>query len=74
MLAGRTNIKVGTHVRIKGVAGEDHFLNGLTGIVTHPFAFGCTDKAWVGIRLDEDCSNTSYGEKINLHKKNIEEL
>tara|TARA_Y100000389_G_C17468324_1_gene527804 strand:- start:5979 stop:6143 length:165 start_codon:yes stop_codon:yes gene_type:complete len=34
-------------------------LNGLEGEVTHPFAFGSTDKNWLGIWLDN-------GEKCNV--------
>ena len=52
MEAGKSNIKVGTYVKIKGVKGEDSFLNGKRGTVTHPFAFGATGKNWIGIVID----------------------
>ena len=50
MLAGKSNYKVNTKIRIKGMKGEDRFLNGLTGTLTHPFgAFTTGD---VGVYLD----------------------
>ena len=52
MNAGQTNIKVGTKVKIKQIKGEDADLSGKTGTVTHPFAFGCAGKNWVGIWID----------------------
>lgn len=66
MKAGQTELDVGTKVVIKGIRGEDKFLNGMIGWVTHPFAFGCTDKGWVGIRLDEQFTNMIYGDKCNV--------
>ena len=54
MNAGQTKIKVGTKVRLQNIIDKDFKeLNGLTGTVTHPFAFGCTLKGWVGIWFDE---------------------
>ena len=53
MKAGQTNIEVGTEVVICNMTGEDAPLNGFTGTVTHPFYFGCTDKDWVGIYLND---------------------
>ena len=54
MLAGETNIKVGTRVKIKGITDPDDIrLNGYRGKVTHPFASGETSKGWVGIWLDD---------------------
>jgi hypothetical protein len=53
MKAGQTELKVGTRVQLQDIKGEDKYLNGLIGSVTHPFAFGETKKGWVGIRLED---------------------
>lgn len=71
MKAGQTELEVGTKVRIKGITGQDACLNGITGTVTHPFAFGCTDKEWIGIYSDE---YTPYGYKLNVTEKEVELL
>lgn len=55
MKAGNSKLEVGTKVVLQNIKDVDfEFLNGLTGKVTHPFAFGCTAKGWVGIRLEND--------------------
>lgn len=64
MNAGQTNIEVGRNVEIKNIKGEDSFLNGMTGKVTHPFGMGCTSKNWVGIYLDDTTS--PYGDTVNI--------
>ena len=66
MKAGQSKIDVGARIKIKGIRGEDSFLNGLVGSVTHPFAFGETKKGWVGVWLDAGNSNTSYGGQVNI--------
>ena len=71
MKAGQTNIEVGTHIRIKGVTGEDSDLNELTGRVTHPFAFGCTQKGWIGIYLDDENSGF-LDNKVNIRETELQ--
>lgn len=68
--AGQTDLLVGDKVVIKLPKNDEDYgdLNGKTGTVTHPFAFGETKKGYVGIYLDENCS---YGDKINIHTKNL---
>lgn len=66
MKAGQTNIEVGTRVKIKNLTGEDKTLNGMTGTVTHPFAFGCTKKGWVGVWLDSTTAVMPYGGQMNI--------
>jgi hypothetical protein len=74
MKAGQTNIEVGTLVEIINVKGEDKHLNGLKGTVTHPFAFGCTERDWVGVWLDAGQSNMPYGANCNVTVKEIKVL
>lgn len=69
MKAGQTNYEVGAKARIKGVKGKDQCLNGHTGTLTHPFAFGETKKGWLGFRCDKF---TAYGYEFNIHKSEIE--
>lgn len=69
MKAGQTEINVNTKVEIKGITGEDSDLNGLTGMATHLFAFGCTDKGWVGIYLDQ--KGIYADDKVNVNSKNV---
>jgi len=72
MLAGETSIKVGTKVRIKGIVDlDDVVLNGQTGKVTHPFAFGGTGKNWIGIWLDDP---SIYNGQCNVRASEIEVL
>jgi len=66
MKAGQTNLRVGTKVQIQNIKGENENLNGFTGSVTHPFAFGETKKGWVGIWLDANQPYTPYGENCNV--------
>lgn len=67
MKAGQTDLEVGTRVELCNIKDEDVLdLNGLRGMVTHPFAFGCTDKGWVGIWLDAGVSATPYGGQCNV--------
>lgn len=72
MKAGQTEIKIGQRVRIKNIKGEDKFLNGLQGTATHPFAFGCTDKGWIGVYLEGGNSLTPYGGKANVRVSEID--
>jgi hypothetical protein len=51
MNCGQTELPVGTKVRVKHSTDKEDI--GLTGTATHPFAFGCTDKGWIGIYLDD---------------------
>lgn len=72
MLAGQTNIRVGTRVKIKGITNkDDKYLNGMTGSVTHPFAFGCTKKGWIGIYLDNTNPDMKYAQ-CNVKTSEIE--
>ena len=68
MKAGQTNIEVGTKVKITGFTGNDSIYNGWTGEATHPFATGCTDKGWIGIRMDK---YTVYGFQLNAKETEV---
>lgn len=70
MKAGQTNIEVGTRVQIQNVKGEDKILNGMTGTVTHPFAFGETKKGWLGIWIDHSI-NCPYGGQCNVKESEV---
>jgi hypothetical protein len=72
MKAGQSNLELGIRVKLKNIKGEDKYLNGLIGVVTHPFAFGCTKKGWVGIRLDEGNSFMPYGGQFNVKETECE--
>lgn len=67
MKAGQSKLDVGVRVKIKGLRREDKEFNGLTGTVTHPFTFGCTDKGWVGIWLDPKAV-MPWGSQINVRE------
>jgi hypothetical protein len=69
MNAGATNIKIGTIVAISYIKDKnDSSLNHFLGTVTNPFAFGCTDKGWIGIR----CNNyTAYGYEFNVKANEV---
>lgn len=47
-----SNMLIGTQVKIKKLKGDDAHLSGLTGSTTHAFSFGCQEKGWIGIYLD----------------------
>lgn len=68
MKAGQSNLDLGLKVQIQNIKGFDKNLNGLIGIVTHPFAFGETKKGWVGIWLDGSKHNMPYGGQCNVHE------
>ena len=52
MNAGKSEYQCGVRVRIKGLkGGEDSFLTGRTGTLTHPF--GCFPIGDVGVYLDD---------------------
>ena len=72
MKAGQTDLEVGTRVKLQNIKGRDKELNGLTGTVTHPFAFGETKKGWIGIWLDAEKGTTQYGEQVNVKTTEIE--
>ncbi len=72
MKAGQSNLEVGTRVRIKNLKGVDKWLNGRMGTVTHPFAFGCTDKGWVGVWVDAGVSPLQWGGKCNVREDECE--
>lgn len=61
VLAGKSKYPVGTKIKIKKLNGEDKELSGLTGTLTHPFAFGSGD---VGVYLDKKGVYTD--DKVNL--------
>lgn len=71
MKAGRTNIDINTRIRVKELKGEDKVLSGLTGQITHPFAFGESGDGWIGIYLDNGLE-CPYGDKFNLKVNEIE--
>lgn len=62
--AGQTDIQLGIAIKIKKIEGDDACFSNLTGTVTHPFAFGCTNKNWIGVYLDN-------GEKCNMRTSDI---
>jgi len=66
MKAGQTDLEVGTRVQLQNIKGEDKYLNGLIGDVTHPFAFGETSKGWVGIWLEGGKAVMPYGGNCNV--------
>ena len=71
MKAGQTKLDVGQRVKIANIKGEDKFLNGLTGTVTHPFAFGETKKGWIGVRLEAGKAIMPYGGNCNVKENEI---
>ena len=71
MKAGQSNLEVGQKVKIIGFTGNDAIYNGLIGEVTHPFADGCTDKGWIGLRHDE---YTVYGYQLNARETEVETI
>ncbi len=73
MNAGLTDLKVGTRVKLTNLTGEDEELNGLTGSLTHPFAFAETGKDWVGVYLDHTAT-MPYGGKCNVLVSELEIL
>jgi hypothetical protein len=68
MKAGQTNLEVGQRVKITGFTGNDALYNGLIGEVTHPFASGCTDPGWIGLRLK---TYTVYGYTLNCKETEV---
>lgn len=69
---GQTKLPLLSRVRIIKNSGEkdENTLIGLTGKATHPFAFGCTSKGWIGIWLDDE--TTEWGRNVNVHESEIE--
>lgn len=67
MKAGKTNFELGLKIKIKEIKVEDSYLSGLTGELTHPFAFGATGDKWVGVYLDN-------GNKVNIRINEFEIL
>ena len=66
MKAGQTNIEVNSIVAITFIKDKNEIcLNGTIGEATHPFAFGCTDKGWIGIRTN---TMTPFGFRFVLAK------
>ena len=68
MKAGESSIEVGTLVAPINITGNDKVLNGLICEATHPFATGCTDNGWVGLRSNE---YTAYGYHFNCEEKEL---
>ena len=56
MKAGKSDLDCNTKIVIKNIIGEDEFLNGRTGRITHPF--GCFPEGDVGIYLDSKTDTT----------------
>lgn len=70
---GKTNIPVGAKVKIiKNTQKDEDWVIGITGIATHPFAFGCTEKDWIGIWVDEEFIENPYGTQMNVNVNEIE--
>ncbi len=64
MNAGKTNIEVGTKIKITAVKDfEDKELIGKTGRITHPFGFCSLGDEICGVYLDE---SDYYGNQTNL--------
>lgn len=74
MKAGQTEILVGQRVKIVSAKGEDADLNGITGKATHPFAFGCTDKGWIGVVVDTEFERLIAHGRINIPVNEIQLL
>lgn len=69
---GQTNIPVGAKIQIiKSNESDEDWLIGIKGVATHPFAFGCTEKGWIGIWIDEEFIENPYGTQMNIHKDEI---
>lgn len=68
MKAGQTDLTVGTRVELHT---NDKDLNGQTGFITHPFAFGETKKGWVGVYLEK---TITYGDKCNVRASEVKIL
>lgn len=74
IFAGQTEILVGTRIEIVNITDKDwKMLNGMIGIVTHPFAFGCTDKGWIGIYLEKQPIGKS-DTQVNVRVSEIKTL
>lgn len=72
MKAGQTNIQVNSIVAITDIKDKnDSCMNGVIGKATHPFASGCTDKGWLGIRTN---TMTPFGFQVNCKEKEIKPL
>jgi hypothetical protein len=72
MKAGQTNIEVNSIVAITGIKDKnDSCMNGVIGEATHPFATGCTDKGWIGIRTN---TMTPFGFQVNCEAKEVKPL
>lgn len=74
ILAGKSQYLVSTKVEIVNLRGEDRYLNGLTGSLTHPFGFlGAYDHgAIVGIWLDEEsCQKLGVQPHSNFSSINL---
>lgn len=69
--AGQTTIRLNQRVKVKGLKGEDAYLNGVEGRATHPFAFGCTDKGWIGVRTEPGFKAIA-GESFNVRATEVD--
>jgi hypothetical protein len=74
MKAGQTEIRVGQRIKVVSATGEDAYLNGITGKSTHPFAFGCTDKGWIGVVVDTGFESLIAHGRINIPVNEIQLL
>jgi len=69
MKAGQTNINVNDIVAITNIKDKnDSCMNGVIGEATHPFASGCTDKGWIGVRTNV---MTPFGFQLNCEAKEV---
>jgi hypothetical protein len=72
MKAGESQIEVGANIKVvRNTHGErnDDCLIGVEGTATHPFANGCTDPGWIGLRANR---YTAYGYQFNIHETEVQ--
>lgn len=69
---GQSKIPLFSRVRITdnlfGGEPNQSYLLGYEGEATHPFASGCTDPGWIGVKLTE---HTAYGYNVNFHETEV---
>jgi len=68
--AGKSKYLIGTKIRICNLKGEDRFLNGCTGKLTHPYGYYKAN--YVGVDLDQ--KGISVNDRCNLASEDEFEL
>lgn len=68
---GESTIILDAPVKIFGINGKDEYLNGVTGIATHPPDWGNTDKGWIGIIVDPQHLKTTLSNIVCVHQDNV---